>query len=201
MLTRWALPHQEKFLGQQTVFACGLQIYALKLLRAVSYSAEPFSSCFHSFLSLMMLGHWLIGWQTFPFWQLFELPDNLFRVLAAVVVAVVVVVVVVVDVVLMFLGHTINLTLLKTQAHSMFQPQFDPTDVHMKATDSNKNEKLVHYEWHPLCAADHLGFFVADFPLQHFQCSRVLLWPSRQLFPSPSLNLETHFSFHISFFG
>ena len=51
------------------------------------------------------------------------------------------------------------------------------------------------YEWNPLCAADHLGFFVADFPLQPFQGGRVLLGPARQLFPSASLNLETHFTF------
>ena len=91
--------------------ACGLQIFAFKLFRAVMYSADPFTSCFHLFLSLMKLGHWLIGWQTFPVWHLFELPVNLFKVLAAVVAVVVVVVVVeVVVVVLMFLGQKINLT-------------------------------------------------------------------------------------------
>ena len=88
--------------------ACGLQIFAFKLLREVVYSADPFSSCFHLFLSLMKLGHWLIGWQIFPDWHLFELPVNLFKVLAAVVVVVLVVVVVVVVVVLIILAQKIN---------------------------------------------------------------------------------------------
>ena len=135
------MPHQEKFLGQQTVFACGLQIFALKLFRAVLYSAEPFSSCNHLFLSLMMLGHWLIGWQTIPVWQLFVLPVNCFRVLEAIVVVVVLVVVVlVVVVVLMFLSQKINLTHLKNQSilyDQVFQTQFDATEIHIHATDSN----------------------------------------------------------------
>ena len=144
------MPHQEKFLGQQTVFACGLQIFALKLFRAVLYSAEPFSSCNHSFLSLMMLGHWLIGWQTFPFWQLFELPVNLFRVLAAfVVVVVLVVVVVVVAVVLVFLGQKINLTHLKnltTLYDQVFQPQF--VDLLYKAVCRDTEQAKMAFLYH-----------------------------------------------------
>jgi len=113
-----------------------------------------------------MLGHWLIGWQTFPVWQLFELPVNLFRVLAAfVVVVVLVVVVVVVAVVLVFsVQQTIWDSLLQIFPFSLSSAakySWDPRGNSFQALRSTWKLGQLEISWH-FTPALHWLFGVAD---------------------------------------